>query len=212
MAEQGATWPEAIFFDHPLGAFSALLSYPPDQEVPAKLLNSVQPRQYDAQAWVTTAMGTGGGRYYYDVTYGEWLYSAVTAFISPDPTARKLRQRLYEPSFVPPVLAIPETSRFELWPAGLFAWLAYGFQDPSWWTILDKTGQPPPASFFEEHGEKDEDQHERSLDEDGANPKKRKDRAAGGHHVFQALWDLLEDADMAPGPSDGQMTPGPEGP
>jgi hypothetical protein len=212
-AEQGATWPEALF-DHPLGAFSALLSYRPDEEIPAEVLASAQARGYDPQGWSMMSMTVGGGRHYYDVSYREWLYSALISFVSPDRTAQWLRQRLHGPAFVAPDLAVPSTSKFELWPAGLFAWLAYGFQGHSWWTILDKTGQPPPASFFEEHGvhEQDQDRHEGSLDEAEVNPKRRRDLAAAGEHVFQALWELLEDADTAPRPFGDQMAPGPEGP
>jgi hypothetical protein len=109
--------------------------------------------------------------------YRHWMHSEIVRFISPDPEARELRHHLHEPSFVPAALIVPSGS-LGRWPEGLFTFLTYAFQEPSWWTILASTGQPPVPSFFDEPEESEVDEAEQRP-------------APSKGNAFAVLWEML---------------------
>ena len=175
MAEQGARWSEEALSGSPVRLFCALLTYPPDKEPPEDLVSQLGPLPFDPRAWREFSELDSGFRY--QAMYRHWMYSEIVRFISPDPQARELRHHLHEPGFVPAALIVPSGS-LGRWPEGLFTFLAYAFQEPSWWTILASTGQPPVPSFFDEPEPSEVDEAEQRP-------------APSQGNAFAVLWDML---------------------
>jgi hypothetical protein len=174
-AGQAASCSVEELADGPVRLFCALLTYPPDKEPPEDLVPQLNALPFDPRAWREFSELDSGFRY--QAMYRHWMYSEIVRFISPYPQARELRHRLHDPGFVPAALIVPPRS-LGRWPEGLFTFLGYAFQEPSWWTILASTGQPLVPSFFDEPEQSEVDEPEQRPAPSNGDP-------------FAVLWDLI---------------------
>jgi hypothetical protein len=155
LTEQGAARLQTEASQNPVRLLAAVLTYPPGQEAPRDIVAHLGPSEFDPQRWRNVSCQDGG--YYFWASYRRWLYCEVLHFVCPDPTARRLRERLHGPGYAPAAL-VQLAAELELWPAGLYTFLAYGFQEPRWWEVVGRTGLAPPASFFAEPEEPEEEE------------------------------------------------------
>ena len=65
-------------------------------------------------------------------------------------------------------LVPPPATRFETWPQGLFAFIAFGFAGPAWWSLLDTPAQrllPPERGGYEAAADDEKAQPDDELPE-----------------------------------------------
>ncbi len=127
MVATGRQWPERAVLNRPFRVLAALLTYPPGTEVPELILRHSQRADYDPRGWrVISGVPRHGARFSYTACYQHWLDQALIGYISPDPEAKALRERLHAPGFVPIDIAGLLTYRLDRWPEGLFSRIALG--------------------------------------------------------------------------------------